>query len=166
MKSSKASSWSFFTFPKSDNLVFFQLLLFHLYILLTSAFFTYNSGDLLNLPECFSSLAFRARLRLYEGTNRLTIKARSRLDKCTIKTRSVHINGIQSRCTFIGFLCTIIMQPRCTMTQFDPFCYGCDHQHRTLRRMTTARIDIPLYPELAKEQTNKDGNLTSMEVRR
>ena len=29
--------------------------------------------------------------------------------------------GIQARCTFIGFLCTIIVQARCTMTNFDQF---------------------------------------------
>ena len=42
-----------------------------------------------------------------------SIKSPWRYDLCTI-------NGVQDRCTcFVGFLCRIIMQARCTMTKFD-----------------------------------------------
>ena len=59
---------------------------------------------------------------------------RLRLDKGPMKALSMHDqwNSVQARCTFIGFLCTIIVQARCMMAKFDLFCYGCLHPHRAL----------------------------------
>ena len=37
-------------------------------------------------------------------------------------------------------LCTIIAQARCAMTKFDPFCYGCDYQNRTLSKIFNFRL--------------------------
>ena len=37
-------------------------------------------------------------------------------------------------------LCTIIAQARCAKTKFDPFCYGCDYQNRTLSKVFNFRL--------------------------
>ena len=66
--------------------------------------------------------------RLFEKGS---MKTRLRLDIGTMKALSMY-DQWNSGSMHVYRLLIIIVQARCTMTKFDVFCYGCDHQHRAL----------------------------------
>ena len=66
--------------------------------------------------------------RLFENGS---MKTRLRLDIGTMKALSMY-DQWNSGSMNVYRLLILIVQARCTMTKFDLFCYGCDHQHRAL----------------------------------